>query len=94
MVGLVNAFKVAKAGKLARELQLDGADGTVPLLGDDDLGYIANFFEPFFIALLPQKEFIIAFIFVLGSASALQIVFLTKNEHDNVCVLLDGARFA
>ena len=32
------AFQIAKAGKAALEGQLDGADGTVALFADNDLG--------------------------------------------------------
>ena len=44
VVWLVNAFKITKAGKFTHKLKFDGTDGTVTLLSDDELCFVANFF--------------------------------------------------
>src|SRR6056297_3657844 len=84
---LPGTHEVAEAGEAALEGKLDRTDGPVALLSDNHLGLAVKLFHP----LLPRGHFIEL---VLGRFLALGIIFLPEDEHDNVRVLFDGARFA
>ena len=78
--------QVREAGDGAVELQPHGADRAVPLLADDHLGLAAD--NTHFRHAIPgiRRAF--------GRLGALNIILFAEHEHDDVGVLLDGARFA
>src|SRR6185369_11799266 len=80
------ARQIREAGDVAVELQLYGANGAVALLADDHLGPAADELHLGH----PVLEFDRAFL----RLQALQVILLPEHEHDNVGILLDGARLA
>src|SRR5262249_52667406 len=73
----------ADAGGL--EADFDAADGAVALLGDDDLGGVV--FHVHLVLPLCMGGT------VLIRLEAFEIIGLAVDEHDDVCVLFDGAGF-
>ncbi len=82
----IGVGKVAEARELALEMQLHRADRAVTLFSDDDFGHVMRLFH----ISLPGHMFRRAF----RRHPALDVVFLTEYEHDDVRVLFDRARFA
>lgn len=69
MVRVVDAFEGFECRGVVLEVELDLADGTVSVFGDDDVHDV----------------------FVRGVGL---VAILAREEHHDVCVLLDGSRFA
>src|SRR3546814_3518159 len=82
---MVGGDMVAETGEGALEMQHDAADRAMALLADDHLGQVLDAIHLF----LPGNMLGRA----LGGLLAHLVVFLAEHEHDDVGVLLDGARF-
>src|ERR1051325_7331777 len=82
---VMDLVEIAELGELLLEIELHHAGGAVALLGDDDLGLVVRLLEP----RLPFGVFGIVGARLLGA----EIVFVAVDEHDDVGVLLDRARF-
>src|SRR3546814_748319 len=85
--------QVAELGDDAAELQLDGADRSVALLGDIHLGHVVHLLAALLPAIVALEEFLLALVGALRRLAALVVVLLAIDEHDHVGVLLDGAGF-
>ena len=79
--------EVAKTSETPLKAQLNGADGTVTLLADDDLGAAVQSLH----CLLPCGHFLEL---MIAGFFTLFVVLLPEHEHHNVRILLNRAGFA
>src|SRR6516162_15305 len=90
---VIEPGKVFELCRLRVKAKLDCSNRAMPLLRYNDLAYAVNFPKLLLPVLITLGEFLIG---LIGAADRLTrlIVFLAKDEHDDVRVLLDRARFA
>src|SRR6516165_1207877 len=90
---VIEPGKVFELCRLRVKAKLDCSNRSMPLLRYNDLAYAVNFAKLLLPVLITFVEFLIRFV---GTADRLTrlIVFLAEDEHDDVGVLLDRARFA
>ena len=84
--------EIREPGQRAIEVQIDATDRAVALFCDDDFGDILHFR----LFCLPVFQFVLKpctiFVKVPQRLVLLQIIFLTKDKHDDVSVLFNRAR--
>src|SRR6185295_1753758 len=83
---VMDFVEIAESGELLLEVELHDAGGAVALLGDDDLGLVVRLLE----LDLPLGIFGVVGARLLGA----QVILVAIDEHYDVGVLLDRARFA
>src|SRR5215813_3047632 len=88
------AREIGELRHLALEVERHGADGAVALLGDENVGDVADLLAMLLPALDAFVELIHRFVSALLGLAALVIVLLAVDEHDDVGILLDRAGFA
>src|SRR5215207_4453001 len=86
--------QVAELGELAFERQAHDAGGTMALLGHDHLGLAVGLLAALAPALVALVEALVALLGAAARLGAGEVVLLAIDEHDDVGVLLDRARFA
>src|SRR5713226_3302533 len=91
---VVVADVVVELGDLALEAQLDRPDRAVTLLGDDDFGEPGDALDILGPAVAAVVELVVGLVRPAHRLGAADIIFLAEDEHDDVGILLDRARFA
>src|ERR1043166_1286726 len=92
-LGRVVAGEVAEFGDDALEMQGNGADRPVALLGDVDFGHVMHGVAAFQAVRVAGGEFLRRLVVALLGLVALVVVLLAEDEHHHIGVLLDRARF-
>src|SRR5260221_13692246 len=91
---VVVADVIVELGDLALEAQLDRADRAMALLGDDDFGEPGDALDILRPAVAAVVELVVGLVRPAHRLGTADIVFLAEDEHDDVGVLFDRARFA
>src|SRR5882724_13264907 len=91
---VIVAGEIGELRDLAFEVERHRADRAVALLGDEDVGGVANLLAVFLPALDAFVELFDRLVLALLRFGALVIVLLAIDEHDDVGVLLDRAGFS